>query len=385
MASSGWRTGRPLTSDLVRNIQQFDFYQIVRLLLKLAPARPRRSHYAVLENDVRFHADVRQDFAPAEVTAVTLSPQRRLAEIAAKTPSPSKSPVVRFWLAGFCLDHRSGPLPEPHRELILHRMADKDRILADFLDIFNHRINYLRYRVKQHCNLNLIDVTPGKTHTTRYLLNLIGLGLPNLADRAPLEHHQLVGFAGLLANPRRNLPMVRNILRACLGAAVEICQFCGRWRRIEEDDRLRIGLSGNNQGLGRQSFLGHRAWDQHGMLLFTLGPLPWRQAVGLAHGPDERSRFRDLLMFLTDRRFDCLIRIKVVKAGIPRSRLKGNKTKKSEKSDPRGRLGLTTWLVSRPAEDGPGREDDPDPAVDDQLTFLIRVNDQTPPNPGKAI
>jgi hypothetical protein len=55
---------------------------------------------------------------------------------------------------------------------------------------------------------------------------------------------------------------------------VKTTQFVGKWCELEEDQWTKIGDSGTNQRLGRDTcVLGTRVWDQHARFEVQLGPL----------------------------------------------------------------------------------------------------------------
>ncbi len=350
MATAGWRTGTPLIDEIGSDCQRFDFYQLVRLLLMGSPREAGLDPLGRLDRTVRFRADTRQDFPPAEVTGYV-------------APREGERPA-ELSLSSFCLDNRSGPLPEPYRELLLERTASRDHAMADFLSIFNHRLNALRFLARGKRSVTMQDRPPEQTPQTRALLNLIGLGTPHLLEQLPLTVAQLMAFAGLLANPRRSLAVVRTVVASYLGAEVTIRQFTGHWNRLKEANCTRIGVGGRNQCLGKDTILGNRIWDQHRLITLEIGPVSYEKMADLQVGTTGYRRLRQLLAYLLNRQCDCRVVIKVATEQIPASVLGRRPDNGSTPAAPLY-LGRTSWLRRQAAPEAAG--------IDSQLTYVLTL------------
>jgi type VI secretion system protein ImpH len=137
MESHGWRSDRSLRDQLYLSGHRFGFYQAVRLIESDVPEKTPMAEGSVSENEpVRFTAAVSQDFPASEIWDI----------VPGDTAGASDEMTVNFMGLAGCL----GPLPAPYTELILERLRRKDKALKDFLDIFNHRLISLLYRVRKN-------------------------------------------------------------------------------------------------------------------------------------------------------------------------------------------------------------------------------------------
>jgi type VI secretion system protein ImpH len=326
MAADRWPSDRPVADLLFEAGERFDFYQAVKLLERLRPGcasvgegiEPGREA-------VRFASNVRLSFPAGDVAEV-----RR-----PRSPDAPAEMVVNFMgLAG-----HFGPLPAPYTELILERVWRKDTALRDFLDLFNHRLVSLMYRVRKQHRIALAAAPPDQGPVARALLALIGLGTPGLRERMRVRDRALLLYAGLLAQQRRSMAGLERLLGHYFDAPVRGRQLVGRWLPLDEDQRTALGVTGRNQHLGQGAVLGRRAWDQQGAFVLHLGPLALSEFLAFL---PTGSRFRplcELTRFYVRREFHFTVRLTLRAADVPALRL-GLRYRR--------RLGWTTWLKTRP-------------------------------------
>lgn len=335
MAMPGWRTDRPLTSQLRHETPRFDFYQLVRLLLRERGAAP-----SVLDSHLRFFADLEQSFPAHEVRAVEETPE---------SGQPLGIRTGNYVLAGSL-----GPMPEALIEQMRDRMRDGDEDMAHFLDVFNHRINALRYRLKEATALSLNLKAPEHTFLAQRLSALMGMAAPGLSEQLPLKERQWLGLAGLLANPRRSPVVVTRVVACFVGAQVSLAPLLGAWR---ERSAGSFTILGGGQELGHKTRLGTRAWLPAARILLTIGPLSYarfcqllpgrqrtRAAGEIEPGNSPHGQLVALLRFLLARRQDAWIELKLAAGQVQEARL----TARPSAPGYYGlRLGQTAWLTQR--------------------------------------
>ena len=267
----GWGKQTAVEDWLFAEGHRFDFFQAVRLLEiihslngeRLVP--PGQSADPTKEI-VHFRSAVKLDFPSSDVAQVKRTkdiPKRE------QPKAPTEMSVNFLGLAG-CL----GALDIPSTELVLQRASHNDKALKDFLDIFNHRLVSLFYRIRKHHRVGLGSATPGDDQIARYLYSLIGMGTPRLQGRMHIRDRALLYYAGILAQKPRSMGGLQRILTDYFQVDVKTTQFVGKWCELEENQWTRIGESGTNQRLGRDTcVLGTRVWDQNARFEIELGPL----------------------------------------------------------------------------------------------------------------
>jgi type VI secretion system protein ImpH len=318
MAAHGWRAGTSVADWLFAEGHRFDFYQAVRLLEMLHPERAPVGEGRAAKEAVRFCSAISLSFPATDVAAVE-NPER---------------PVMTVNFMG--LAGALGPLPLPFTERILDRLREKDTALRDFLDLFNHRLISLVYRVRR---VHRVGIEWGSPETHRFatsLFSILGLETAGLRGRLGVPDRALLRYAGLLCRHPRSTSVLRTILSDFFGVPVADEQFLGAFRTFDEDQWTLLGEGGQNQALGQTARLGTELWDQHAGVALRLGPLTWAAYQDLLPGQPGFMALGQLTRFYLGPLFDFTVRLQV----------------RGEEVEPGGlhaeegpRLGWTSWLT----------------------------------------
>lgn len=318
MAALSRQSDRPLGAQLRDDCTRFDFYQLVRLLMRehVSAEQPR----PMLERAVRFRGDLSLAFPASEITDVKDGP----------SGAPTTVTTPNYGVAGYL-----GPLPEAFSEWVQQRESDGQSAIADFLDLFTQRLNALRFRVKARVHPVLDNQDPERSSYAGPLAAIAGFAPLGLAVQLPLRRRALLGIAGLLGNRRRTLPVIEQVLQRYLAADVRVTPFRGAWQRIPQNAQLRLGKT--NSRLGRDAVLGEKAWDQSAGIDVHIGPVAYARFRALLPGGAEHAALAALLRFLTDRQVDNHVHLRVDEATVPPSTLA---------SRPGLQLSQSAWLTS---------------------------------------
>lgn len=317
----GWQESRSLVEWLRDEPYRFEFYQLVRLLERLQPP-PSTPGFEYLRRDtVRFRSHLSLGFPASEVQRLDLHAAR-----------PASLTVNVFGLAGAL-----GPLPHPYTEMLLEANARRDRAGVDFLDIFNHRLISLLYRVRQAHEPALTARAPHESVFAESLFAIIGLGIRTSRKRLGFPAQSMLHYSGLLSRRPRSAAGLETLLRDYFGVPVWIKQFSGIWRNIDSSQWTKVGRSGKNQELGFGAALGKRAWDQAGAITIAIGPLTLLKFGTFLPGGKNHAVFCGIVTFYLGVQ-KARVRLKLNTAEVPQLRLGGS------------RLAHTSWLrlSSRP-------------------------------------
>ncbi len=280
MESFGWRTQQTLIRGLLEDVQHFDFFQAMRLLKQWTSTA-----------ELRLRSTPDPGFPSGSLKSLK-----------------ARGTHWELCVAFLGLTLPNGPLPDPYRQWMIDNLRNGDSAMADFLDIFNHRLIDLFYRVRQRFQVGLMQGTPTQTSMAHYLAALIGIATPQLERLLPVGKRQVLAIAGLLANRRVSLPVVQNVLALHLQTAVTVRVFQGCWEPMQPRQWIRLGESGTNQHLGRNTVVGQRVWNQQGVLQLEIGPLPYEKYTAYLlpsqnYESQELQQLKTLLDFLTQRSF----------------------------------------------------------------------------------
>ncbi len=337
-----------LNRAIIGQYARFDVFQLVRLLQQKPGAQVGGEWPVSLR--LRFRADLRASFAGHEVTYLGLA--KGMPAFRHEARAGQKLPArIELYTPNYCVASELGPLPEPFLEWV----RDQERLgghgMAAFLDVFNQRVHVLRHELKQRSLRALDPALPGNTRYAAQLAALMGVALPAQQAQIPLPMRAWLGLAGVLVNTRRSAAVVAQVLSAYIGVPCQLQTMVGRWRDLEQSDRIALGKK--RHALGQQSLLGSRTWDAHASVRLSVARMSY-DAVGAllplrpSHAGDVKASAAHhglvaMVRMLLDRRFDCDVELTLDSATVPPSRLQ---------LPWRGgglglRLGQTAWLGTR--------------------------------------
>ncbi len=324
METYGWGQDYPVADWLFAEGYRFDFYQAVKLLEIFEAGSNTASVGAEADPNrevVRFHSKVRLDF-PASAVEDLEEPEY---------PDDPWSMTINFLsLAGVF-----GPLPIPYTELILERNRKHDTAFQDFLDIFNHRLVSLMYRVRKHHRMSLVTTSPDQSHFAKYLYSFIGLNTPGLLQRMQVKDRSLLYYTGLFSQQPHSAVALECLLSDYFQVKIRVQQFLGEWCDLESDQRTYIGRTGQNQYLGQGAVLGKRVWFPQNRFRLQIGPVDLKSfldflPIGRGYHP-----LCELARFFTHQEYEFDLRLKIRAKEVPESRI-------GAMMGPR--LGWTSWL-----------------------------------------
>jgi type VI secretion system protein ImpH len=327
MAGYGWRKDGPLIEQLFVEGYRFDFFQAIRLLQIFNPGASGLGEGMRAELEaVALRSSLSADFPASEIDNIKPPPRPGI---------PPEMTVNFLGLAG-----AFGPLPRVLSERLTERVRRQDTAGRDFLDIFNHRLVSLLFRIRQRHRAALSRGGPHQNNFARNLFALIGLGTKGLQGRLDgLPDRALLHYAGLLAIMPRSLHAIERVVATHFAVPVTSDALVGRWVPLGSDQETRLGADGRNSNLGAGFVLGSRYWEQAAAFRLNIGPLDFaafRQflPIGGAYRP-----LRALVGLVAGHTNQCEVRLLLAAPSVPQLRL--------SRSDG-ARLGWTSWLATRP-------------------------------------
>ena len=266
-----------LTQALRDKPYAFDFFQAVRRLECAYPTLPRIGHSQRPQYDpVRFRQNVSLAFASSAIEAFYEATDEYLNRM-----------VVNF----FGLLGTNGPMPLTITEYVHDRLQNhKDKTLASFLDVFNHRMISLFYRAWA-CNQQ--SVSHDRAEQDRfaiYIGTLFGIGEDSFRNRDDVPDIAKLHYSGRLVCQTRNAEGLREIIQDYFGIAVDIKQFIGQWIDIPKENCCRLGKSIENAKLGSTLVIGSRFWECQQKFRIKLGPMNFSEFQRMLPGGDSIRR-----------------------------------------------------------------------------------------------
>ena len=125
--------------------------------------------------------------------------------------------------------------------MVRSRIRARDRTLADFFDIFNHRMISLFYQAWEKYRSAVAYEREDGDRVSKYLMCLIGLGTDGLQNRMVVRDDSLLFYCGLLSLQPRSARAVARRAEDYFGVPVEVEQFVGAWQPLGEADQCDLG------------------------------------------------------------------------------------------------------------------------------------------------
>ena len=336
---------RRFLDRLARELFGWDFFAAVRRLDTLCPESPRTGESLTPADDsIRFGQIPSLAFAPTDLAE--LRPQR-------PTSSPKPPPPPRMLVNFFGLLGPNGPMPICFTDYVRNRQVlEEDPTLAEFLDVFHHRMISLFYRAWAQANQAVQFDRSGVNDRDRfadYLGSLCGWGSPELRSIGDVEDVAKLHFAGRLLNQSRNVEGLEAILSSYFGFDVAVSEFVGEWVQIPEQHLCRLSSDGRNNVLGDPpvdpladadsedraagAIVGDRTWQRQHRFRIVLGPLSFEHYHRMLPGGASLGRFVSWVRIYVGDELDWDLQLVLSAASVPHTQL-----------GTMGQLGRSIWL-----------------------------------------
>ena len=308
------------------------FFQAVRMLQRMERDRKPVGHFITPQGEaVRFSSLPSLSFPPSELYSIQRSQDGQL------------KMTVQFM--GLC--SAISVMPTPYTELLLQRIREKDRSMADFFDIFNHRMISFFYRGWEKYRFFIGYENAREDRMSPRLMDLLGLGTRDLGGRAGIADEACLNYVGLLGRHVRTAASLQQVLEDYFGVAAEVRQFAGTWRKLQLEDQTSFsGLGGANERLGVGVVAGDEVWDHHGRIRLILGPMKFEQYLTFLPGQEAYRELCAWLRFFSNRTYETEVRLVLERQDAPGCELGAD-------GSARPQLGLVSWLKTRPMQSNP--------------------------------
>jgi type VI secretion system protein ImpH len=316
-----------LGMDLHDDPNSFEFFQAVALLQRLMSDRRPVGHFSSPEDEVvHFHVNPRLGFPASEIQ-----------ELALPEGAPADMMVNFMGMTG-----PQGVLPHVYSELILERLRAKDRSLASFLDIFNHRAISLFYRAWQRTRFPVNYAAGARDYFSQYLRDLLGLGTAGLRDRQAVEDEALMHYVALIAMQSRSAVALEQVLADYFEVPVEIQQFTGAWYSLDQSTQCAMNEKESMScQVGSGAVVGDAIWDRQGRIRIRIGPIGMERYNDFLPGGSAYDALRAITRFFSEDCVDFEAQLVLDRSEVPAVELDLNAKHPA-------RLGWVSWAKTAP-------------------------------------
>lgn len=258
---------KDLMARLLREPHVFEFEQALALLERevMPAAVPLGSGLDPAHEALRLTGTLTANFPWTALKTVQL-------------PGDGKQAIVRTRFFG--LGGPDGPLPYAYQEWI-QACSGQSAGMADFFDIFHHRLLAVLYRARNSGRgpLPFLRQAFPAQSVLRALQGCGEEGGISCMPRNALHAERARGLGGLI-----------HWLRVDLRMPVRARSFVGNWVRIPSCERLRVGRT--HRLRDGKAVIGRRAWNEHAGIVLTLGPMSAAARAGLLPGRPGHGRLK---------------------------------------------------------------------------------------------
>lgn len=317
MATSHWRTNRPLIEVLKQEPYRFRLMQAVTILQRAGADR------------INFRAPLSPAFPSADVETITTT---------GKAKWTIETRAISLYDA-------NGPLPSPWADQVRAQSRFGDGSARYFLDIFGNR---LIAKLVEIMRLETPSAHPGGPETTPQASVLKGLltftahgGIPSDLQRSMLS------YAGMVSMRPVSSSVAERIMSDHFACPVSVRAFKGTWINLHGSEQIQLSSAPSEKtramgGLGRHGSMGKRIWVQNAAIGVSIGPLSLELFNDLQQGGKAHESLRFLAGYLLPQESDLEVTLILHEDDVPKTRLS---------SPPVSRLSTSAWLISRPPKE----------------------------------
>ncbi len=312
-------------ADLRRDPTPFDFFQAVRVLQLRAGA----------DSVVGLDGDPDREAVRFKVHQSLAFPASQIQKIDWFDDSPPEMYVNFMGLTG-----PLGVLPHNYTQLIIGRLREKDTTLADFLDIFHHRLLSLFYQAWEKYRFPVAYERDGIDRFSKQVRCLVGIGTPGLQNRLPVRDETLLYYSGLLALQPKSATALEALLEDYFRAPFEVVQFVGAWYPLAESDQCSFsGFGAASEMLGTGAVVGDEVWSQQSRARIKIGPLSRQRYEEFLPDGSAYAPLQALTRFFAGYDVDFEVQLVLEREDVPQCLL-------GEAGGDAPRLGWVTWVKS---------------------------------------
>lgn len=298
---------------------RFSLFAALRLLERVDQTRPRLGEARRPADEwVRIEQPPHLTFAPSDVTTV----------------QPAERGRLRIGQFGFGMFGPNGALPSHLTEHAFERRRHhEDGAIADFINIFQHRLASLFYRAWAESDPVASHARPEDDDFATYLGALSGLFDESARGRDSVLDSAKLFRAGLFASASRSAAGLEAVLAEYFRHRIEVRQFVGGWLRVPRDLQTQLGTGESFAILGVSATLGATSWQCQNRFEVVVGPLQFEEFMQFLPGSRALRSLAELIRLYTSGEWSWQVRLLVNDADAPGVSL--GKV---------GRLGWTSWL-----------------------------------------
>lgn len=309
-----------MSGDLAKNPKKYSFFQVIRLLKRIAGKKMSFSEF--LRNHVRIRPELSLGFPGTDVCDI-------------RDISTEGFPRFEITASFLGLYGPASPLPTYYTEDVIAEALDEENVKKDFLDIFNDPVFKLFYETWSKYRLSVKIIDESDAEGLERLYSLVGLSDPRMRRRLP-ESQALLRYAGLFLSSCRSAQGLQTLIADFFGLpGVEIEQCAAQQVPIDRDQQCLLGRQACE--VGGDSHIGSQIMDRSSKIHIRCGPVDKARFHDICPGTDRYEQLVRVINAYLDQPLSVDIRFVVYRDEIGTTTLGGPSW---------CRLGFHTWLIT---------------------------------------
>lgn len=155
----------------------------------------------------------------------------------------------------------NGPLPTMYSEKIMEQVRDKQNVLKDFLDLFQHRLLSIWRHLAREKDIGLVNFSADKHAMGRTLYDLSGIHRYDF-KKSSLKDINFTSIASLIWKRPSTEAGLEQVLNDFFDHETKVTSCQGGWIKAEKAQVSIIGKDGAYNTLGETCILGNKQWSQ---------------------------------------------------------------------------------------------------------------------------
>lgn len=278
----------------IKNVKLSQVIRIVIVFLKsFYPGETEKDLY----NNLIFKANPSLSFQKSDVSNIEFK------EI-------DKKVVVEITLNFLSIFGSQSPMPSNYSEMVL-RSYESDRILYDFLNLFNHHLQRFVYPIWEKHRYYVQYQKDLKDTFSRYILSFLGLRMNFLDKESKIDLTKLLSYAGLLNLRFQSANNLKSILKHYLSHKdLEIIEFIPEKYNIPSYQNIALGLE--NSELGENFLIGEYVVGKNNKFEILLNNSKFEDFIDYSILGQKINDLKELMNFILQEplNYDLVLQIK---------------------------------------------------------------------------
>lgn len=272
-----------MNQKIASNIKEYSLPQAIRVSLYYL-----KKLYANLDTETLYRKILFKGNA-------SLSFQKSEIELLHFYESEVSGKRVELTLNFLSLFGTSSPLPTHYNEMLLESL-DTDKVLYDFLDIFNNNLQKFLYPIWEKQRYFIQYNKELKDKFSKYMLSILGLHANYNMPNNRLNFKKIMPYIGVLSMKQKSAGTLTSILRHYLGfSQIEIVQCIKMQSKIPSWQFVKLGQE--NTSLGVDTSIGEFVTNKTSKFRIMLRNVNTEDMLRYSIHGDKMDELNDLISF----------------------------------------------------------------------------------------